>query len=288
MPNPGLDDDLIQEAADAFAQTGNKAAAARLLGLNSSTYNHRIRVAAQKGLIGTKPVLPGFEISKTSAEVDSSGKVLRQFIQQKPEKGEEFEVPEGHAVKGVSALVDGQGNVVQQWYKTRADDKALSIEAIRDIFGGFEWKPIEVPEPSETDPQLLTIYPIADLHLGLWAREDESGEEYNLDIAEHLFTEKADRLFLQSPPSGTALVAYLGDWTHQDDDKDMTPSSNNILQVSDDFYSTVRRGVKLAVAHTYKALERHSQVIVKVIKGNHDLTSWVALVVGLEEHFARS
>jgi hypothetical protein len=98
-------------------------------------------------------------------------------------------------------------------------------------------------------------------------------------------TATSDALFRQSPPSGAALVIWLGDTTHADDSKNRTPQSGHNLQVSHDIYPAVRRGVTLGIAHTYKALETHQQVILKVLKGNHDLHAWIGLCIGLEQHF---
>lgn len=122
MPNYLSDEDCLA-AVRAVEQHGTKQAAADTLGIASSTLKDRLRTASRRGLSGTAPVLEGFEISKISTTLDDNGSVVREHIQQKPERGEgQFNVPEGHRIKGVSALVDGNGNVLQQWYKTREGD----------------------------------------------------------------------------------------------------------------------------------------------------------------------
>jgi len=55
MANPGLSRELMQEAMNAFAKTGSKSEAAKLLGINENTYHSRWRAAHAAGL---KPNIP--------------------------------------------------------------------------------------------------------------------------------------------------------------------------------------------------------------------------------------
>lgn len=68
------------------------------LGIDPSNVRRRItkiKHMAAKGQLGTEPVIPGFRISKTTSVFDENGSLKREFIQQKPEAGEPFEVPAG-------------------------------------------------------------------------------------------------------------------------------------------------------------------------------------------------
>lgn len=55
MANPGLTREQMQEAINAFAKTGTKSEAARLLGINENTYHSRWKAAQAAGL---KPTIP--------------------------------------------------------------------------------------------------------------------------------------------------------------------------------------------------------------------------------------
>lgn len=46
-----------------------------------------------------------------------------------------------------------------------------------------------------------------------------------------------------------------------------------------------KAGVRIMVDYVYHALRKHRRVIVKVLKGNHDLNAWLALYMALCEHF---
>lgn len=72
------DENKAREAVEALARNpGNKSAAARDLGISTASFRGRLNAAAALGMLGTKPVLPGFVITKTSAELDEGENVVR-------------------------------------------------------------------------------------------------------------------------------------------------------------------------------------------------------------------
>lgn len=282
-----LSPEALQEAVDLIREHGTIIAASRASGIKRSTLQDRVFKAKAAGLFSPTQPIPGFDISRYSSTV-RNGQVVSESIQQKPaEAMGRFNVPDGHYVKGVSALVDAEGNVKQQWLKTAEGqlDPLTLAETIKSAFE--EWSPpsFEVPMPIGTDADLLTIYPIADAHLGLRAVADESGADFDLAIAAQRFRETSARLFDRSPNSGTGLILQLGDWTHVDDDLALTPTSKHTLQVSDRLLDIVKCGVDIMKDYIYHALTKHERVIVKCLKGNHDLHAWISLYVGISEHF---
>jgi hypothetical protein len=120
MANPGLSREKLERAAKAyFDHNGVSAHAARSLKMPENTFRNQIKRAAEAGLLGTDPVVPGFAISKISTTEDADGRIKSRSIQQTPAVDlEPFQMPDGQAIKGVSALLDGEGNVKQQWVKT--------------------------------------------------------------------------------------------------------------------------------------------------------------------------
>jgi hypothetical protein len=286
MPNPGFDRDAAAQAVEYFLRYRSKREAAKALGVDESSFYRRLRAASKFGMMGTKPVLPGYYLHRTSTQLGPNGELQREWIQQRQEPGDEFAVPDGHVVKGVSALLDADGRTVQRWVKTREGmDATYAVDAVKSAFEGWTAPNFVIPEPGETDEDLLTIYSLADVHLGLQAVADESGADFNLSIAAERFRDVTGRLFDRSPNSDTAIILQLGDWSHVDDDLALTPSSKNTLQVSDRLLDITRCGVRVMVDYVYHALQKHRRVIVKVLKGNHDLNAWIALYVALAEHF---
>ena len=140
MPAPPLSDDLARQAAAIYKAHGNHAtkAGAKEAGVPLPTFKSRVNVAAARGLLGFKPVLPGFRVSQTTTQQDGAGNVTAEFIQQKPDRGAEFAMPAGQVVKGVSALVDPDGREIVKWIKTREEalDPATLVAWIKDAFKG--------------------------------------------------------------------------------------------------------------------------------------------------------
>lgn len=280
MSNPGFSEDLLIEAVAAFQRYGSKREAAKALNIEESSFYRRLKAATKYGLCGPTQTKPGFVIRSISSKEGDA------WVKQVPEPGAPFEVPDGHVVKGESALVDADGRVIQRWVKTREGmDATYAVDAVKSAFEGWTAPNFITPDPGETDEDLLSIYSLADVHLGLQAVADESGADFNLSIAAERFRDVTGRLFDRSPNSDTAIILQLGDWSHVDDDLALTPSSKNTLQVSDRLLDITRCGVRVMVDYVYHALQKHRRVIVKVLKGNHDLNAWIALYVALAEHF---
>lgn len=260
-----------------------------ILAETEKTYYEKRKAENLRGAsIGKPAPWTGFEVSSVSQRLDRNGEMHAETVTMRPERGDKFEVPAGHAIKGVSAYTDADGRIIGQWIKTKEGE--LSPEGIAEFVSSAIQAATIPPSPpiatpAKTDKTLLTVYPIADVHLSLRASEAESGTEYNLDIASADFRLYTRRLVDSAPPSETALIAILGDITHHDDDKNMTPRSGHILEVSNSIFQTVRQGVTLFVEFIYHALAKHKKVRVKVVKGNHDISVWMALVFALREHF---
>ena len=260
----------------------NSSALSRALNVSRSTAQNRIKILAEKGLLGFKPVLPGFEIRKVSSQLDAGGEVQKTYVRQGPERGAPFAVPAGHAVKGVSALVDADGRTVQQWIKTREGvDPVLTIDSIKEAFAGIEKYPEMPPAPEYADSELLTVYNIGDQHHGMlsWARE--TGHDYDLKISEEILLDAMGRLVASAPTSETAIILNLGDFFHSDSRSNRTEKSGAVLDVDSRYPKALTTGVKLLRRCVDLALLKHKRVIVRCLPGNHDYHTSLALTVSL-------
>lgn len=283
-----LTDEQCQAAVAALEAHGSKRAAARSLGIDVMAFKNRLFRAAQRGLMPTAPVMPGFEIRHTSAQLDQSGNVEKEWVTQRPEAGDKFAVPPGHVIKGVSAFVGPDSRIHHQWIKTKQDALTPDLMvAIGEAFKQWRGHARPVPKPRHTDRDLLTVYQIADLHLGMLSWKPETGEDYDLRIAESRLRDCMTRLVAQSRPSREALILNLGDWQHTDDQRNMTPRSGNLLDVDSRYVKILTAGVKLMQDCIALALRRHQCVVVRNIRGNHDPHASIALTVALKAFYAR-
>lgn len=273
-------------------------AVARKLGSSHSVISNRLRQA--KALYNLEPDwslyvesepgrIPGFAVKTVSTSIGPHGEFKGEWVKHGAEPGPQFTVPEGHAIKGVSALVDADGRVQAQWVKTREETPTEDlITAIRATFDEYSGRAEVIEPPSHTEADLMSVYPIADQHLGLMAWLPESGENYDLKIGAKRLRDCMARLIGQAPRSGQALILNLGDWTHADDMRNMTPRSGHVLDVDGRYFKVLTTGVQLMVDCVEMALAKHETVLVRNIPGNHDPHASIALTVALGAFFANN
>lgn len=278
-----LSDELAQEAADLLVKYGSQRQAARAAGCARSTFQERLKIAAARGMLGTKPVLPGFRISKTTTVTDENGDTVREFIQQKPEAGGKFEMPKGHVVKGVSVYTDGQGNVLGGWTKTKegALDPLWVASQLKTIFDDFKPAAPITKAPKLVNDELLTLIPCNDWHLGMFSWEQQTGTNWDLKLAQEALARGLEDTIFQSHRSGTAVVLVGGDLLHSDNQSNRTNASGNQLDVDGRYPKILEAAAMLVVHATDCALRHHQKVIVRVLPGNHDEHSAFAIAMFL-------
>jgi hypothetical protein len=281
MPTPPIADEDIEAAVAAVREHGGKSAAAVALGWTRSKVQRCFRRAAERGLLPTDPVMPGYYIARTTV-TPNGGK----FIQQRKEHGEEYAVPDGHSVKGESALVDAEGRIIQKWVKTREDTGASNLlAALEAAMAGYKGCTGLPPAPEYTSAETLTVYPVVDLHLGLYAWAAETGASFDLRIASDLLRGSVKNLVARSANSETAIVLDLGDYFHTDSSRNQTERSKNVLDVDTRYARVLQVGYELVVECIELALQKHQFVIYRKLPGNHDEESSKLLAVAIAAHF---
>jgi len=194
-------------------------------------------------------------------------------------------VPTGHALKGVSSLIGPDGEIKGQWVKTVAEDSQILLDAIKATFDEYKGHAKPVPAPKHTAKDLMTVYPIGDYHLGMYAWKDETGEDWDLSIAERTLRATMRELVASTQHSETAIILSLGDFFHMDDSSNRTPASGHALDVDTRRAKVLQVGVKLLIDCIELALTKHKRVIVRCLAGNHDPATTPALSIALWAFF---
>jgi transposase-like protein/DNA-directed RNA polymerase subunit N (RpoN/RPB10) len=253
--NKDLTDADLLRAVNAFEEARhNRAEAARRLSMSPSTLYHQLALAKQRKI---KPTV------EPPPERDS----LKLF--------------------GTSTLRDADGNVILEWEK-RKEDAALVEKRIRALVQGLIepvkglHKPIKAPKKTNAD--LLTEYLLTDCHLSLYCWRDETGSDWDLDIAEKAICDSFDQLLSATPPSHTAFVNNLGDYFHVDN-KQGTTTAGTFQDFDSRYFKMITVGVRVMRYCIGRVLTKHKQVIVRITGGNHDEHSIVALIVALQGHY---
>lgn len=254
MFSPKLTEDQLNEVAQLHRELGSVSAVAARLGLARSTVLNRLRKAAVAGFFGglSMEVHPTFEIARISTHVDKDGNKSGWIIQQ-PEPME----------------------------------RAALMEGIKDAFSAYEGaaEPSKPPETCLAD--LLVVYPVVDHHLGLLAWAPETGNNYDLAIGQTILMETLGALVAKTPASETAILLNVGDFFHADNQLNETQRSHNRLDVDGRWSKVLQTGVALMINAIDLLLQKHQNVIVRNLPGNHDPHSAQFLTVALAAFYSR-
>lgn len=267
---PPVTDDVLYETANAYlANDRNQSAAAKTLGISRSALQARIKRAAERGMLGTDPVMPGYYISQATKTPHGD------FIQQKPERGEVFELPDGQKIKGVSALLDPDGREIIKWVKTDTD-RERTLAAMRAAVDAFKEeipRADPTPRPTDTVAELLNMYAVTDAHFGMLAWREETGADYDLPIAEKLLLDWFTAAIDLAPPAETAILAQIGDLLHYDGFESKTPTSGHILDADSRLPKVIRVVIRTLRRIVGMLLQKHDRVHVIMADANHDPAS---------------
>lgn len=199
--------------------------------------------------------------------------------------------PSPFVVKGTSTLYDADGNVSQQWVKTKLSDvraeeaiRAFIAHLVDDVRGLSP----AIPAPKVAMEDLLTVYPMGDPHFGLYAWAEEAGADFDLAMAERLTNAAIDRLVECAPASKTAILLNLGDMFHADNESNRTTQSGNSLDVDTRWGKVMQVGLRSMIHCIRRLAEKHERVIVRINRGNHDDHSAYALALALDAFFSNN
>lgn len=231
---------------------------------------------------------PGFRITANNGSFNPDGSLRQQWVQSKPDVGDVFEPPAGHVIKGVSALLDPDGRKIVEWIKTQQGDGAGLVDALRETFASYKGAAPIVAPPTMSEDDTLTVYPLPDLHIGMYAWGRETGSDYDLSIAVNRAIETVGNLIAQSRPSRRAVVLGLGDYFHANDAKAATPGSGHTLDVDGRWPKVYAAGAKLATSIVDMVAQKHAHVEVVFLPGNHDPDAAASLTVALALFYANN
>lgn len=195
-----------------------------------------------------------------------------------PEYGIDAPLPAGLKLKGVSTLTRNAAGE-PQWIK--ADEDRAQQEAIlrAAVAAMAERVPREKPRkaPAATDADLLNCYVLTDYHLGMLSWPDETGAEWDTDLAEQMMVDWFAAAIAQAPKADRAVFAQLGDFLHWDGLDAVTPASKHLLDADTRFTKLVRVAIRVVRRVIGMLLDRHAQVHVLMAEGNHDPASSIWL-----------
>lgn len=207
--------------------------------------------------------------------IDAAMKSIRKNAAKRghaPENDMTKEAPEGFSVAGTSTMYDADGEIKLQWVKTKQEQEQileLALGAVRESFSDMRIPKIPKPKKIATD-DLLSVYPMGDPHIGMYAWAAESGDDFDVKIAERNLVTATERLVECAPASKRALIVNVGDFYHSDTMDNRTARSGHALDVDTRWANVLYVGVRAMRACIEATLRKHEQVHVINEIGNHD------------------
>lgn len=253
MPTPRLSPELAREAFEAYQRHGSKAEAARQLGLHEATFKNRLKKYHEY-----EAVDPAVKDAAAEMGIQDLAIIKGGWLKTK-DASLRFTMP------------------------TAENDPQGIVGALKDGLSDVRPAPY-VPAP-EGPESLCAVFPVADLHIGLLTDQEEVGEDWDTKKAGEVFRETFGRLVSVTPSAGTAILAQLGDLTHNDDQRNVTPQSGHQLDVDSRYFMILRRAVAVMKWAIDALREKYPKVIYRGCRGNHDITTHYAVTLALSEHY---
>lgn len=191
-----------------------------------------------------------------------------------PEHDMVHTVPDGYKVKGTSTLYK-DGEPVIQWVKSDIDNQRqleLMREAIQALNEEIKPEP-KIDKPKVKKSELANLYVITDYHAGMLAWHEETGADWDLQIAEDTLVKWFAQAIEQSPQADVAVFSQLGDFLHFDSLEAVTPASRHILDADTRFQKLVRTVIRVIRRVVRMLLEKYPKVHIKWCDANHDPAS---------------
>lgn len=247
------------EIIDAVNESGGKTRAAKVLGVGARYIRRAVKAAEARA--SKQGYSPKHDMTKTA--------------------------PDGFTVKGVSTLYDDEGEQKLQWVKIAQDaaDRAQALrEFAEELAETVKGKARKVTPPKHTNSDLLCVYPMGDPHIGLYAWHEETGVNFDLEIAERNLLDATQRLVSCAPKSDTALIANVGDFFHSDT-LEGTTRRGTVMDTDGRWPKVLRVGTRVMRFCIEAALRKHKTVRIINAIGNHDTQTSIAMGLVLDAFY---
>lgn len=158
--------------------------------------------------------------------------------------------------------------------KVDSEDLAEAIkEALKDVP-----KMVVIDPPKNQKPKdLCTFIPLSDLHVG-----GEYGDPKYFEVV----METIGELIQALPEAKKAVLIDMGDLLDANDHHGLTPASGNDCDViRENHLKNTLDALAIMKYASLRLLQTHEEVEVHFLRGNHDETAYIAVMIALDAHF---
>lgn len=241
-----------QEALDALALHGSHRKAAKALGVALSTLQERLDRARANLSAGALQAVESAGLSPLEAK----GGWIHNYDDGGKKTGTTRWAPEAVPPEDIADRIIGRMNTI--------------ITAPTII------------RPATVRYDLLNFLPVFDVHLG--QRVGSFGTAQAVVRLREGVRDVIDR----APKTAQTVILIGGDYSEANDNSALTPQSKHPLAVDTDFDDLSDVAVDLLVDMVEYALSASDQVLLKVLRGNHDPAMAVALRAALRQRYLRN
>jgi hypothetical protein len=262
MPTPPTSDAELRATLEAFERNGrNYTLTGKELGLADNSVRGRIKNAHVRGL----------HLSSGAQEAMVATRL------------------NGHEIAGGYRHVYDEDGKKLETVRWNAPKEEASIEGLLEraaaVFNDLPKAPA-IPSPKHTNSDLLTLYPMFDVHAGMHAWGAETGgADYDLKLFTSDVNMAVGNVMALSPDSEEAVLLIGGDFFHGDDNTNQTPKSRHPLDVDGRHFKVLDMGIEVVAATTERLASKHNRVKVRVLRGNHDEHSHKVLTLALAQRY---
>ena len=158
------------------------------------------------------------------------------------------------------------------------EDRIDFAEAVKEVLSEVVvLPPIDQPRWEAEATDLANWFFLADLHVGGDYGDQHLSRDFEYTI---------DDLIRRMPKAERAVMFELGDLLDANDHKGVTPGSGNPCDtIRDNHFGNTLEALRLMKYAAYRLLQTHQEVEIYMVRGNHDETSFMSVLIGLMEHF---
>ena len=230
-----------------FEKHGGKRPAAKALGIAESTFRYRLKEQQQAQKLN--------KLGLKMVDADALAKAEQDL-------------------HGTSTLVNEHGDVVLKWIKTnkQAKDVAETLKSYAEILTHDipAKSPVELKGDLISDEQMAAVYTLSDFHMGMYANALETGDDWDLEKAKHVFKSFIYHSIQSARHCSHAVLLNLGDMSHTDGNTPHTTSRKHAIDVSCRFNEIRDAIVECFDYAIEQMLEVHETVHLIYCRGNHD------------------
>lgn len=203
----------------------------------------------------------------------------------------------GHWEGGVAAgfnlgkvtVQRGPGGVERTWERQHPAQQHISreIEALAaHVMADVKGMSPMPKSPLLVSTSLLALYAFGDPHFGLGSSIEDGGDDTSIDDADRLTRAGIDALVSRTPATERAILLFIGDNLHSNDNSALTPQNRNPLDVDPRGFGAAFLSCSRAICYaTVRALTKHPTVEVWIMPGNHDPDAAFGIAVAVSMFF---